>query len=276
MDKQEKFYNKKWFTILILILFTPVGIILMWKNNQWTKKTRIILSIIFGVYFIIMFIYSQPTEEEKAEEKAQQEQQEKEELKKLKDERKQEEKDRKKDEKELKEVEKAKEEVEKEKKELEEELEKEKNKQKNKEKETNDKKSEKSNVEKELKGKMEKVSLSELISFKGSFDKEPYTIQVVLRGKENLTQGMTTDGMKNAVLDAVYSIKETGYDIENLNISVKYPLVDQYGNEEDKYVIKSSFSGKTIDKLADDRFKINIDNLNNIADDWWEHSVLSN
>src|SRR5699024_525948 len=266
MDKQEKFYNKKWFTILILILFTPVGIILMWKNNQWTKKTRIILSIIFGVYFIIMFIYSQPTEEEKAEEKAQQEQQEKEELKKLKEEKKkkkkkknkkkkeekkQEKKDRKKAEKELKEVEKAKEEVEKEKKELEEELEKEKNKQKNKEKETNDKKSEKSNVEKELKGKMEKVSLSELISFKGSFDKEPYTIQVVLRGKENLTQGMTTDGMKNAVLDAVYSIKETGYDIENLNISVKYPLVDQYGNEEDKYVIKSSFSGKTIDKLAD-------------------------
>lgn len=52
-----------------------------------------------------------------------------------------------------------------------------------------------------------------------------------------------------------------------------YPLVDQYGNEKEEYVIKSDFSGETIEKLTDDWFMIDLDNLDIVADSWWEHSA---
>lgn len=77
MDK-EKFYKKKWFTVLLLIFIAPIGILLMWINKHWSKKARTILSIVFGVYFIIVAIASQSTEEEKAAETVKQEQVEKE------------------------------------------------------------------------------------------------------------------------------------------------------------------------------------------------------
>lgn len=47
-EKKQKFYEKAWFTILMLICFYPVGIFTMWKYELFSKNTRIIISAIFA------------------------------------------------------------------------------------------------------------------------------------------------------------------------------------------------------------------------------------
>ena len=48
----ENFYQKPWFAILLLILFAPIGIFLIWKYSHFTQKARIVLTIIFGILFL--------------------------------------------------------------------------------------------------------------------------------------------------------------------------------------------------------------------------------
>lgn len=128
--------------------------------------------------------------------------------------------------------------------------------------------------EEDLNKKFADISHGELLGIGGVFDEEPFSMQIEYLGSENLTNNMTVKGMKISILDAVYIAKESGYEIENLGISMKYPLVDKYGNTEDEYVIKSTFSKETLDKLSDDKNKINKDNLDAIADSWWEHPAI--
>lgn len=55
IKEEQKFYEQKWFMWLMLILFGPVGILLMWKFHPELKKnTKIILTIIFALLFIII------------------------------------------------------------------------------------------------------------------------------------------------------------------------------------------------------------------------------
>lgn len=44
-----KFYQKPWFTALILILFFPVGLFLMWKNRHFNKVARVVISVLIGI-----------------------------------------------------------------------------------------------------------------------------------------------------------------------------------------------------------------------------------
>lgn len=53
LNKKDKWYNKKMFTVLMLIIFFPVGLYLMWKNKHFKKPVRIIISLIF-VFMIII------------------------------------------------------------------------------------------------------------------------------------------------------------------------------------------------------------------------------
>lgn len=79
MERQEeKVYKKKWFAIIMLLFFAPIGILLIWTNKHFERKTNTVLSIVFGLWFIFILISAQPTEEEKAAEQEKQEQREKE------------------------------------------------------------------------------------------------------------------------------------------------------------------------------------------------------
>jgi len=49
----QKFYEKDWFLWGSLILFSPVGIFLLWKNKKFNKNTTIALTAIFSIWFII-------------------------------------------------------------------------------------------------------------------------------------------------------------------------------------------------------------------------------
>ena len=56
-----KIYEKNWFIILMLVLFFPVGLFLMWKNAKWNKTVKIIISVLFAA----AVIFSNGSEESK-------------------------------------------------------------------------------------------------------------------------------------------------------------------------------------------------------------------
>jgi hypothetical protein len=47
-----KWYQKPNGVIILLIIFFPVGLYLMWKNELWTKKSRLIVTSVFAVMII--------------------------------------------------------------------------------------------------------------------------------------------------------------------------------------------------------------------------------
>lgn len=56
-EEKPNFYTQDWFMWIMLLLFPPVGIFLMWKFNEKMKKnTKIILSFIFGILFLISMV----------------------------------------------------------------------------------------------------------------------------------------------------------------------------------------------------------------------------
>lgn len=55
MQDKKKFYEAKWFLWLFLILFPPIGIILLWGVHKDMKKNKkIILTVIFAIWFIVL------------------------------------------------------------------------------------------------------------------------------------------------------------------------------------------------------------------------------
>lgn len=57
MQDKKKFYEAKWFLWLFLIIFPPIGIILLWVVHKDMKKNKkIILSAIFAIWFIILVV----------------------------------------------------------------------------------------------------------------------------------------------------------------------------------------------------------------------------
>ena len=54
-NAKKKFYQKNWFMWLWLILFPPIGLILLWTcHKDKKKKTKIILSVVFIIWFVIL------------------------------------------------------------------------------------------------------------------------------------------------------------------------------------------------------------------------------
>jgi len=51
-----RWYYRSWFIILLLVLFAPAGIILLWSGSKFRLPTRIGLSIAFGLLFIVQSI----------------------------------------------------------------------------------------------------------------------------------------------------------------------------------------------------------------------------
>ncbi|MBO5934043.1 MAG: DUF4236 domain-containing protein [Clostridia bacterium] len=52
-SSNKKWYQKTGYIILLLVLFFPVGLFLMWKYTNWGKKVKIAISVIFALLFII-------------------------------------------------------------------------------------------------------------------------------------------------------------------------------------------------------------------------------
>lgn len=49
--KQDEFYKEDWFVILMLVLIFPLGLVLMWYYEKFSKENRLLLSAVFGTFF---------------------------------------------------------------------------------------------------------------------------------------------------------------------------------------------------------------------------------
>jgi len=66
--------------------------------------------------------------------------------------------------------------------------------------------------------------------------------------------------------------KLEGKGVEFINIEWQVELVDKFGNAEYTPVMRLDFTKEILDKINWDNFDYN--NLDKIADDYWEHQVL--
>lgn len=69
-NKRKKFYQRNWFLWLWLLIFPPIGLVLLWTcYKEKKKKTKIILSIVFVIWFIILFSATSSDTEENTQNK---------------------------------------------------------------------------------------------------------------------------------------------------------------------------------------------------------------
>jgi S1-C subfamily serine protease len=52
-EKDTPWYYRKWFSLLMLFLFTPLGITLLWAGSRFRRQTKVALTTVFGLLFLI-------------------------------------------------------------------------------------------------------------------------------------------------------------------------------------------------------------------------------
>jgi hypothetical protein len=256
--EKKKVYQRKWFAVLFLFLFAPVGIILLYKYGHFSKITKVVLSVIFGLIFIIAVI---PTDTEetasdknKGEEKAVEVAAQKDDTVSKEDEAK------KKAEAEAAAKKKAEEEA-LAKKQAEDEA-------KKLAAAEAKKKAEQETPEYKLNKGISKV-LGKESNREGkrisalSID-DSGNIVVNFKGDENLTENLTVTGIKMDVSDVLKAIKKSKVALNSVNVITTYSMVDQYGNAEESEVVNVTYSKATIDKINFENFSYK--NIYTIAD----------
>lgn len=58
---KQKWYDKKWLVILLLVVFYPVGVYALWKNKGFSLPAKVLLTAILAVYVSIMYVYGPET-----------------------------------------------------------------------------------------------------------------------------------------------------------------------------------------------------------------------
>ena len=57
--QKVKWYFRKRFIFILLFLFYPLGAVLLWTGSKFKKKTKVIFTIIFGLFFLASLIYQE-------------------------------------------------------------------------------------------------------------------------------------------------------------------------------------------------------------------------
>lgn len=66
-EKPKHFYEKGWFCILMLILFFPIGLFLMWKYKIFSKTIRIVITVFIAIAFIWNVLFNNVADTENKE-----------------------------------------------------------------------------------------------------------------------------------------------------------------------------------------------------------------
>ncbi|MEC1507114.1 hypothetical protein P9D42_15850 [Bacillus haynesii] len=253
--KETPFYKSNWFTVLMLIVFFPVGLILMWANKKWTATTRIVVSIVI----VILAIVGYSTRDNQTGNIAASSESAVKEEKKDSSNSKQESKEN---------VEKAEKEKEK----------KEKSSSASETKEDPDKLSKESLIKDVQKlvgkksGDKQKVSKVDLISTADDNNRPKKTVNITLNGSDNLTSKMIKQGMfmdAEKIFPKVFENKE----VERVILIWNFPLVDVKGNSKSEKVLSIQLERKTNEEINWENFDRN--NFALVADSYYEHPVLN-
>jgi len=58
--KKEEWYYQKWFVVMMLFVFAPIGITLLWAGSRFRRPMKIGLTIAFGFWFVVSVLTRTP------------------------------------------------------------------------------------------------------------------------------------------------------------------------------------------------------------------------
>ncbi|MGJ5713505.1 hypothetical protein ACSBRB_10090 [Staphylococcus auricularis] len=257
-NDDQKWYQTTWFTILCLILFFPLGLVLMWMyKKNWKTWVKVVVTVFFSISFIGgAFMDQSDLDETQAEDNTEQAQKNEQ-----KDKEKQQEKNNKEKEESNDNKEKQQEKNEK------------KSKEDSEKQKQNDKfdqlKDEREKIAKEVK---HEVMRGDLKSVKNENDEG--NVVVVIGGTEGITDKETVKGFREATSQAVYGAKKSGVDINNLDINIFYTMTDGI-NKDDEKVLSTSWDKETIESMNEEAVYTLADTLENHAEDFYMHPGIA-
>ncbi|PAD35991.1 hypothetical protein [Terribacillus saccharophilus] len=237
---KEPLYRRIWFIILWLVLFFPIGLVLMWISKKWTRVTRTIITIGVITLAIIGFVKTpdstttasadETKEEGKAEPVVVEEEVPKEN-----------------EEQEVKEETKAS---------LDQSI----------TKSINKVAGEETNMD----GK--RIKELEINDNMGTEEGDDKIVIASLRADDNFSESYIKAGIEDdssRLFEKLFQNEE----VSNVVLDWYFPLVDQSGNEEESVINTIGMTRETFEKIKWDNF--NRDNYPNIADDYFIHPVLN-
>lgn len=102
------------------------------------------------------------------------------------------------------------------------------------------------------------------------YTEETNFVLIKARGIDSMTSKMTVRGMYLSMSNVLKNLDDLN-DID-IAFNIVYPLQDKYGNSTDTIVIKATYNHTSREMINWDRFLL--DNLPAIADEWWMHDTL--
>lgn len=107
----------------------------------------------------------------------------------------------------------------------------------------------------------------------GSYMGQDDTTQVTIKGKEGVTDKLTTKGMYMDISSVWKALKKTDLThLKNVGVAVEYPLQDDAGNSTKTLVIKTYISPAKLGELNAKNF--DYDNVPTFATSFWQHDAL--
>lgn len=98
-------------------------------------------------------------------------------------------------------------------------------------------------------------------------------VTIELKGKENLSEKMTSRGFRMGTSEALYALKKSKIDVNSADIYVYYPLNDGMKDEE-KMVMSSRWDKDTIDEMNKDALTTLPDAIETQAESSFIHPVM--
>lgn len=98
-------------------------------------------------------------------------------------------------------------------------------------------------------------------------------VTIELKGKENLSEKMTSRGFRMGTSEALYALKKSKIDVNSADIYVYYPLNDGMKDEE-KMVMSSRWDKDTIDEMNKDALTTLPDAIETQAESSFMHPVM--
>lgn len=296
MEEKQRvpFYKKTWFIVLSLIIFFPLGLVLMWLFTDWSKRNKWIITAVVLLFAIIINptegdeeladtedeeqVAAEETQNEESSEDTEEVADEKEVVDAEEDtsledslaESRQSEPltDEEKAEREKSATEYKKEQEEKEKKQEQVEAEEESIEDSEVEEQAEEDQIHEQEIEKTINESLGEENISELniTEYDGSFE-----VDVTFAASENFTENLTANGIKRDIVDTTLDLKEMDHYVSYLLLTATLPLTDNLGNESEGQVMSASFNGETIEELHEDNKIFLYDNLENAADGFSAH-----
>ena len=103
-------------------------------------------------------------------------------------------------------------------------------------------------------------------------DEEGEYLQVMLNGNDYYTVGLTRTGLLMDTKELFEALYEIESDVTYISLFWALPLVDVYGNVNDRDVVIVSMDKETAAKVKWDNFSA--DNIPVIANSYWQHTAL--